>query len=705
MSISMMKTLLSINFALSAGASTAVMALDQIVEEDHEYEVESMKNLIKSQSKVVSTDHIFNFEDKEFHGREELDKYIVEHGLIEEYMTSSNLSYIIKDHQNNILDKDKIYGTDFDDFELAYRDAFGNALTSRSKALNSYTNKGLIRQKYSYDYQGWYDSPAEAKDNFVYSGGLEKSLYYQVDQRYYNLFNSTDQEELKSTFLDGYNFKASNFTKKDKLYGDNQKIERQVYNNYRDTWTKFEKTPSTAGIEDNLNYKDYIEYSSGNTVKLYGPNGVIFNLNGKENWGGVEIPEIYNSDYNARYFLNRWNYGAYKTKVPLKEGSKKVRRCRIVYYLSFYTGKENEKWNYLQIYLDRNHLDKNNNYIEIDFNKLWGSDNYGSIINLYSRKLKELEELDEKNKNQYLISTYSGLDYNISTAKDIPTQDVQAMYATWFPYFVKDELLNFNKIPYGEYNKYGVKRDQLYDINGRKGYEYSLSDGLEYYHNTIKPDLYKNYVGTDQHGNDLYRINNNFDATAEELENYMYLAGKQDIRLMYTFTGERNYSSIDGLALAPTQAEAQEKLFQIERSILSKKYFAYDVYGNYEVSGNNEDEAIRKLQQKVDLQAKYVHKDEVKSWNNRPISFENIISDGVYITYKTLINDEFVYFLNHHDAYNALTGEMNGQTVVTNKTVNVYLYSEKQGNGYVEHTYTNEFELEMLANKLLGYAH
>ncbi|AXK50933.1 hypothetical protein [Spiroplasma alleghenense] len=402
------------------------------------------------------------------------------------------------------------------------------------------------------------------------------------------------------------------------------------------------------------------------------------------NSNAVEINSL-KKGYDANYFQDKSNY----TKRTETSGGKK----KFYYTNTFQTenGKRTLKF-----------LPKTGSSLgaDVDFNRIGFSNVYGSSINLYSKKITDMVG---ENKEQYNIYESTGLNYAINSAHDIRSQDVLNMYSIWFPYFVKNEFLNFKGVERGEFNKYGVKKDFLYDVNGRKGYDYSLSDGLDYYHNTVKPDLYKRYVGTDQHGNNLYRINNNFDATSEELENYFYLQGKQDIRLMYTFTGERNHSSIDGISLAQTQAEAQEKLFQIERSILSKKYFAYDVYGNYEVSGNNEDEAVRKLQQKIDLQARYVHKDEIASWNDQVVSFENVISDGVYMTYRTKVNGEWMYFLNYHDAYNALTGNTSSQKVVHTKIVNVYLYTQYKGDEKINHTYSSDEELEALANKILGY--
>ncbi|WP_338972148.1 hypothetical protein [Spiroplasma endosymbiont of Panorpa germanica] len=686
MSLSLFKILLSTQMALSTTASASTLATNfGVSQEDREYQVESMKNLIKSKSKVLSTNEIFKFQGKEFNGREEMDKYIFENNLIEEYSTSSNINKIIKDHQNNILDGDKIYGTNLDDFQLVYRDAFGNARTSRQKSLNSYTHKGLVRQKYSYDYLGWYDSPTEAKDNFVYKQGLEKSLYYQVDNRYYNLFNQKDQDELKNSFLDGYYLKPSNFTNNEKVFGDNQKVETSVYNKFRSSWTSPNRKPASQGIEDDLNYQDYIDIKYKNTVSIVGYNDVLIAIDGNivPNTATLNVSKEYNADFLSK----RTNYASHIEQT----GSLKKR----YYTMNVQTEDETKQ---LKILPKKATLSTS----DVDFNRLAFADNYNSTVTLYSKNFEKLN-LTEKEKTQYKIYELNGLNYKVNSARDIRSQDVLNLYGAWFPYFVKDQFLDFKGIERGEFNKYGVKKDYLYDINGRKGFDYSLSDGLDYYNEFVKPQLYKNFVGTDKNGNNLYKVNNNFDATSEELEKYFYLQGKQDIRLMYTFTGERNHSSIDGISLASTQAEAQEKLFQIERSILSKKYFAYDVYGNYEVSGNNEDEAIRKLQQKVDLQARYVHSNEIESWNDKVVSFENIISDGVYTTYKTLINGKPVYYLNHHDAYNALLGNTTGQTVVTTRTVNVYLYIENPGDKQVNHTYSTDLELEELANKILGY--
>ncbi|AHI53771.1 hypothetical protein SSABA_v1c03620 [Spiroplasma sabaudiense Ar-1343] len=683
MTLSIFKLILSSQIALSATATTTSLATSfNTSQEDREYQVESMMNLIKSKSKILSTDEIFQFQNQEFYGREEMDKYIFENNLIQEQATSSNLNKIIKDHQNNILDKDKIYGTDLDDFELIYRDAFGNAQSSREKSLNSYTNKGLVRQKYSYDYEGWFDSPTEAKDNFVFKQGLEKSLYYQVDQRYYNLFNLKDQEELKSSFLDGYYLKPSNFTSGEKVFGDNQKVESSIYNKFRNAWTSSERFKATPEILDNLNYQDYINFDTENTVSITPYNGILISIDGVNYSNTVKLKV--DSKYDASYLSKRSNYKAVPEhyfdrskmtySINLKNQSKTVK-------LTFLP-KDAEQWT-----------------SDVNFGQMAFNDNHNSNITLYSKKYSSSEE----NISQYKIFEINDLNYKINSNHDIRSQDVLNLYAAWFPYFVKNELLDFKDVVHGQFNKYGVKRDYLYDINGRKGYEYSLSDGIEYYHKFVKPELYKNFVGTDVNGNSLYKVNSNFDATSQELENYMYLQGKQDIRLMFTFTGERNHSSINGLSLASTQAEAQEKLFQIEKSILSKKYFAYDVYGNFEISGNNEDDAIRKLQQKIDLQARYVHKDEIKNWNNQTVSFENIISDGVYTTYRTFINGEWTYFLNHHDAYNALTGNVTGETVVKTRTVNLYMYIENNNNEKITHTYSTDAELEDLANKILGY--
>ncbi|AXK51723.1 hypothetical protein [Spiroplasma alleghenense] len=123
------------------------------------------------------------------------------------------------------------------------------------------------------------------------------------------------------------------------------------------------------------------------------------------------------------------------------------------------------------------------------------------------------------------------------------------------------------------------------------------------------------------------------------------------------------------------------------------------------MSGNNEDEAIRKLQERIDLQARYVHQDEIANWNNKTISFENVISDGIYTTHRKKINNQYMFFLNQHDAYNALTGAATSETTFTKEVINVYVYLENKNGSYIQHSYSNDSQLDELARKILNNSH
>ncbi|AXK51685.1 hypothetical protein [Spiroplasma alleghenense] len=695
MGISLFKILLSSQMLLSGVATTGV-AVNEFNRSSLNSQVSEMTQLIASKSKVIGTKEIYNFNGETFNSKQELDNFIYSESLIQSYQTSSNLNEIIKDHQNGILDETKLYDTNLDNFSMVYRDAFGNAQTQRQKALDSYTNLGLVQQRYSYDHIGWYDSPTEAKDNFVFKQGLEKSNYYQVNGRFYNAFNKDDQEKMLNGFVDGYYLKPSNFVGTKRAIGNADNIEKTIKNNFASKWGSPTRVTKTEDICDDLNYVDFVETSTQQTFKFYKSEKIEMHhyIEGREQKhnGQVTIKPKDRLDGGTDFFRNKNNYdrglthGSWNGKKWLykygfinSDGQKEE--------ITFNTTKDGS-WG--------------KNPTDVDLSKLIIDLTHNSAIKLYGKKIDEMKDSE---KDAYLIRTKSNLGYEIASTKDIPTEIVLELFDYWLPVFVKNEILNTYGLPREKYNKYGVKRDYLYGPNGVKGEELSVSDSQEYYDNVLKPEIMTRYDGFDQEGNQLYKVNSQLSVTKADLDNYLYLMGEMDVRTLYTFTGEKHQSSLDGLLLSPTSAEAQEKLFQIESNVLAKKYFAFDVYGNYEVSGNDKEDAVRKLQTKIDLSSKYVHNDEIKSWKNKTVSFDNIITDGIYTTYKVMINDKPMYFINQMDAYDALVSGSYGGSVVTSEVSNVYLYIQNKDGEYIEHTYSTPQELEQIALKVLGYAH
>ncbi|WP_348736073.1 hypothetical protein [Spiroplasma endosymbiont of Ammophila pubescens] len=198
-----------------------------------------------------------------------------------------------------------------------------------------------------------------------------------------------------------------------------------------------------------------------------------------------------------------------------------------------------------------------------------------------------------------------------------------------------------------------------------------------------------------------------FYVSQDDLDNYLFLLGDVKTTLMYTYLDVENISSIDGLALALTQA--QEKLFQLEAGILLKQYFAYDVFGNYKISGDSAEDAINQLRQNLILTARYVNKTEIMTWSNRLVTFDNIIEDGIYKVYRIFSHirqqqglDPYLYFENYTAALMAIKAGVNQQVEINTLTINVYVYLYVDANNVEHHfSYTTDDEIEQIINEIL----
>ncbi|WP_348736045.1 hypothetical protein [Spiroplasma endosymbiont of Ammophila pubescens] len=207
---------------------------------------------IKATSTMARTKTKYSYDNHTFYSQNDLNNYIFQTNKIETIETASNPGKIIQDYQYRTLDASKIYDTNFDNFQLVYRDAFGNVALTQQVALNTYTHAGLVKPRYSYDGKDWFDSPEEVKNGFVYKGGLRKSLYYDIDGYYYNVFNKDDQNKLLNSLTTGYHLKASKFTNYLDVYGTKESLKNIIQNSFETTWTSFSEIFP-------INYKNYLE--------------------------------------------------------------------------------------------------------------------------------------------------------------------------------------------------------------------------------------------------------------------------------------------------------------------------------------------------------------------------------------------------------------------------------------------------------------
>lgn len=179
---------------------------------------------------------------------------------------------------------------------------------------------------------------------------------------------------------------------------------------------------------------------------------------------------------------------------------------------------------------------------------------------------------------------------------------------------------------------------------------------------------------------------------------------------MYTYLGERNISSIDGLALAANEADAREKQFQYESEVLLKKFFAYDVFGNSMLSAESGEDAIEKLQNMISLSGKYINSKEIETWDGLNFSYDNIIQDGTYNVYRTYSQvkasqglNPYLYFDTYDAALEALKAGINKETNVSTTTINiyVYLYTDKTGKNHT-YSYTTDEEIANIIKEIMS---
>lgn len=646
--------------------------------------------MIKNSSTAVETKTAWNYDGQEFYSQQELDNYIIKNNQIETIQTSSDPGKIINDYQYRTLSPDKIYDINFDNYQLIYRDAYGNVSLTRTAALETYTKN--IKNKYSYDAINWYDSPEEAKIGLIYQGGLRKSLYYYINGRYYNAFNLRDQSALKNILTEGYNLAPSEFTGYVPIYGTRDSLRNVVANNFRPIWT------NASNMNQRLNYANFLTTKTEQTIFLSPGNDNLIKVseNGSQRiFKAGETIAIIESEWvlNEKDFsdVSKWeqhqqdddwikSVGKYYYTKTFTSGSR-------TYEITYLPVKSGSGWSYSDFYWDR----------------LATSNKYESVIMLYDN--------DKESKTKNELYRWEKLPLGIKTKNEIPTQYVRQAYDLWFNNFYEEKFLKLDQIDENGsfYNEYGVKADILYDINGQQGNKYSLTESIKYYHTKLKPQILAGPTTPNEKGETTYWLRDDFYATKTQLDNYLFLTGIVDTRLMYTYLDVQDLSSQDGLALATTEADAREKQFQYNQGILLKKYFAYDVLGNKVVSAESEADAIAKLHKTVTLTGKYINKKEINAWDNGVMGYDNIIQNGIYHIYRIYSQiraDQglipYIYFDSYQSALTAIKAGINHAIKITTTTVNVYLYVyiDNRGNKH-SFTYTNNAEINAIVAEIM----
>ncbi|WP_283272611.1 hypothetical protein [Spiroplasma sp. SV19] len=594
------------------------------------------------------------YDGKTFYSDEALNEYLLQNNKVTSLITSSNPNKIIKNYEHMTLDDTKIYDANLDNFKQLYRDAFGNIAYTRQAALDTYTNAGLVKPQYSYDGFYWFDSPEEAKINEKYNMKINKSIYYMFKNQYYNAFNDKDINALVSLMDEGYyaNINQSLTNKPlvkpiiekgdSKLIYDLLKkdLKKDFNGDYYDSVTKTE-----------TKYKLSIAGTGSNrvTVQYYDKNGKFLNGTDYDNGKSITVELRNINAKSGADFINKfknvsWNTGSegswsigrfYKTHDfdGIQDGQEVKIRINLV-----------PKWSYAGGKTKAPDLDSYN-FVDQSVGK----------IKLYSN--------ENKHDDQFIDVTAEKK--GVFSSANITTEEKTKFFSEWYDQYYNSVLTNFgpdnnrqvtyDDIKKGNYIKnttfdgQGTKgfiyKDKAYDVNYNKGYSQSL---IESYLNwvPIKEKLLAKPVQYE--GKTFYELRPDFLATKEQLDKFLYLEGNFQTKIMYSYGPEQDVSDRDGRMLAQTLQEAKEKELINDNKTLRKQYMAYDVFGNQELATSSAQDAIAQLTNKIQLTSKFIHKNEINSWNpNLKRSWDLTISDGRYNVYR--IDDvnnpgKFIYF-------------------------------------------------------------
>ncbi|WP_053945846.1 hypothetical protein [Spiroplasma cantharicola] len=624
------------------------------------------------ENKVYIGNQIYSeYDNKIFTSQESLNEYILSNSIVESEFTSSNPSKIIKDYEHMTLDENKIYDIDMDKFSPIYRDAFGNIAYTSDEALETYTHGGLVRQKYSYDEENWFDSPEEAKINQKNNMKINKSLYYQYNNKYYNAFNIKDINNLLSNFEEGY------FVNKSKSLEGNHLL--QPINEYGDKEILYKKMKRE--LKENFLDSYYYKVSKMDYV-----NSLQFGIKNKSElriaFKGESQSIYYRGQYPSIIFANKYEsktemVNDFKDKSKWSTGHEGSWTLgRNYWYRDFELKKPNDNKVYkatVKLVPKFSHgLGKNNPSFD-DYN--YEDKTVSKISTYYDSSQRQLVESIGNLNQRYSI-------------QESTREDKAFMYDAWFEEYFQKNITNFkgneNKgVDYSDIlNEYYIKnvdgsvyKDLMYDINYAKGTSFSL---IQSYYDwlIVKNELLKKPIIID--GEKKYQLKPDFYATREQLDNFLQLQGKFNTVLKYSYGATPDLSSPDGKLLADSYEEAREKQFVQSSLSLKKRYIAYDVFGKSIESGNSEQEAIRALKRNIALQSKMTHKKEIDSWNNNiKKSYDSIISDGRYLVYKLkdLKTNSYIYYSSQEMALKAALSNARINGDVNKMAIEKYMYT------------------------------
>ncbi|ARU91139.1 hypothetical protein SCLARK_00417 [Spiroplasma clarkii] len=689
--------------------------------------------------------------------------------------TLSDPLKIVSNYATNQLDETKIYDTNASNLVKVYENALGNIVLpscreigdikgcvnstedAHSRAVNSYINQGLLRPEYSYDYVNWFESIDEAdiaynKANYT----VNDSLFYLYNGQYFNAFNATDREKLKTLLVPGYRYdpikglnpsssenEVGNFLKPfryarthfadyfknnfkeyfmSNAYQQPDIVEDKVnQNNLLNFTREFEFTIQSNKSEadrnqwfDITNYvgEDIVEFDTSNSnnvkIKIKSNVGKDFNINlfekefkDKSNWESEMVTGrciLTTSDKRRKHHFTFKSNDEEWFKITLDTTNDSGDGCPEGYHD---TTPLNTK-------IDVGGLSNSNfNFSWNDNNKLLGlfKKTYGLENEFSSNDILEhmrAESIKNNNSGYGDANFYKDLTLKQNIANMSAFNKNSIFEFVWQRFAEKITSINHKDAP--------VTDDWLYG-------EQTGSDGQDYAYSYVESNLnfsgqlLKESAGLKDSDELPYSYNKiNFTTNLKKWKNDFYALSYENNsgipmqRMYYVNDNEdiTKYSDNFGNNVSSSHNQAVQIAQDRENKVLIKRYKMYDINGKEIVIDESDlQKAIKKLKEQISLENILIHKNELSNMVDQKTSRSNLItSKESYVYYFNGLNNREMYFGDYSSAREIFENQISLITGISEKMVSSYVYSFVYEGKEYTYNYTNEDNIDDLVNKI-----
>jgi len=672
---------------------------------------ELYKQKIVNDSYVAGVETFYEYDKKVFINEHDLNEYLFNKGGIQSYVTSVNPDKAKIDFNESKLDPDKVFDTNINNYRQVYRDIYGNTRLTLDEALNTYVNDANIVTRYSYDGFQWYLTEYDAKNAGRRQTKVQKSLYYLVNGRYYNAFNTRDIQDLINNMVEGYYIDFDKTLSGNSIeinpgaiFGDKENVsellkkhfKEDFYKNYWQNLVTLEKYPRLHIALFNNSVIDFAD--------LWGTSN---------RWNNVYLTFAKNySSYTEMRddFLDeskwyRTDKKGYARLFDLIIDGKIKKDVEVHFTNQISTYKRGV--GFILSYRPFNFSD-----IKVSNTNPQGDKRSSGVLTLFKDEEKTIQ-LGEQIKRTYLNDVYDD---------DLTNDEMATLYAHWFDGYLNNVVTSFGNNDNREvlwtdianrnyiannskkFKAGKIYKDKAYKVNFEKGYSNSLiqsQKNWELIKEKIKFESRKkgDYVDSDK----PYEMLENFYVRESDLDNFLYLEGQVESRVMYSITDEEHPSDPSGRFLAQTEQQAKELKLLFNSDYLKTRHYIEVNGKQYDLDKNNLELSKKNIKSKLNIESKFIHKkehDKIKSGIRQ--SWDQLLSSGTYTVYS-IPNPynlgERMFYSTKAAALNALKSNLNTKSSIQSIENKYFIYNLYKNGNILPIRYT-EKELDMLVKEL-----